>query len=98
MGAVAAAGQGRQVKPRRVMALRTSPGADITAVLADDDLADLLGGVVASSDDDALTGDRLGSDALRRFHHAALGQLEREVGDDTAHDASRETTRRGRVG
>ncbi|EGJ77109.1 hypothetical protein STTU_4320 [Streptomyces sp. Tu6071] len=75
-------------------------GAEVAVVLAGDDLSDLFGGVAAASDDDEVVGDRLGLDAPHRFQHAVSGQVEREAGDDAAHDASRggadERAERGR--
>lgn len=41
-------------------------GAQVAAVLAGDDLADLHGGVGAAADDHGCAGDRLGLDALDR--------------------------------
>src|SRR5690606_14193003 len=70
-------------------------GAEVPAVLARDDLADLLDGVVAAADDHRFAGDRFGLDALHRFQHAALGELEGEAGDDAAHVTSQREGKNG---
>lgn len=73
-------------------------GGEIAVVLAGDDLADLLDGIAAAADGHEFTGAGFGRDALHRLQHAALGELEGEAGDDTAHETSQGEGKNGPAG